>query len=129
METILTQRNSIANHFLAELRDTEIQKDRMRFRKNLERLGEIMAYEISKTLSYIPKEIETPLGTANVHLLEEQPVIIGIMRAALPFHQGFLNLFDKADSGFIGAFRHTKKVVNSKFTKNMKPYLTSMTEL
>lgn len=109
METILTQRNSIANHFLAELRDTEIQKDRMRFRKNIERLGEIMAYEISKTLSYIPKEIETPLGTANVHLLEEQPVIIGIMRAALPFHQGFLNLFDKADSGFIGAFRHTKK--------------------
>lgn len=109
MVTILTQRNSIANHYIAELRDIVIQKDRMRFRKNIERLGETTAYEISKTFSYAKQQIETPLGIAEAHLLEEQPVIISIMRAGLPFHQGFLNVFDQADSGFLAAFRHTKK--------------------
>lgn len=109
MITILTQRNSIANHFIAELRDIQIQKDRMRFRRNIERLGEIIAYKISQTLTYMPQEVETPLGIANAQLLQEQPVIISIMRAGIPFHQGFLNTFDKADSGFLAAFRHTKK--------------------
>ncbi len=109
MITILTKENSIANHFLAELRDVRIQVDRMRFRRNLERLGEIMAYEISKSLAYKLSEVETPLGVANTHLIMEQPVIGTIIRAGLPFHQGFLNYFDRADSTFIAAFRHTKK--------------------
>jgi len=81
----------------------------MRFRRNIERLGELMAYEISQTLTFAPKEIETPLGISTMNLLEEQPVIISILRAGLPFHQGFLNVFDQADSGFIAAYRHTKK--------------------
>lgn len=109
MITILTQRNSIANHYIAELRNVIIQRDRMRFRRNIERLGELMAYEISQTLTFAPKEIETPLGISTMNLLEEQPVIISILRAGLPFHQGFLNVFDQADSGFIAAYRHTKK--------------------
>ncbi len=109
MITILTKQNSIANHFLAELRDIRIQQDRMRFRRNLERLGEVMAYEISKTLEYFSADVETPLGVANTHLLHQQPVIATIMRAGLPFHQGLLNVFDRADSAFIAAYRHTKK--------------------
>ncbi len=106
---ILTQQNSIANHFIAELRDKEIQKDSMRFRRNIERLGEVMAYEISKSFTYVPQEIETPLGVAEMHTLEEQPILITLIRAGLPFHQGFLNVFDRAESGFIAAHRHTKK--------------------
>lgn len=109
MVTILTKQNTIANHFLAELRDVRIQRDRMRFRRNLERIGEIMAYEISKTFEYKATEVETPLGMANTHLLSDQPVIATIIRAGLPFHQGFLNYFDRSDSAFIAAFRHTKK--------------------
>lgn len=109
MINILTKQNSIANHFIAELRHKDIQQDRLRFRRNLERLGELMAYELSKTLEYAPEEIETPLGIAETQTLVEQPVLITIVRAGLPFHQGFLNIFDQADSGFIAAFRHTKK--------------------
>lgn len=109
MITILTKQNSIANHFIAELRHVEIQKDRLRFRRNLERIGEIMAYEISKTFTYAPEEVETPLGIAQTQALVEQPVLITIVRAGIPFHQGFLNIFDQADCGFIGAYRHTKK--------------------
>ncbi len=109
MITILTKQNSIANHFLAELRDVRIQQDRMRFRRNLERLGEVMAYEISKTLEYHNVDVETPLGVANTHLMPQQPVIATIMRAGFPFHQGLLNVFDRADSAFIAAYRHTKK--------------------
>lgn len=106
---ILTKQNSIVNHFISELRHIEIQKDRLRFRRNLERLGEALAYEISKTLTYSPEEIETPLGVAEMHTLVDQPVLITLIRAGLPFHQGFLNVFDQADSGFIAAYRHTKK--------------------
>lgn len=109
MVHILTKQNSIANHFIAELRHSEVQKDRMRFRRNIERLGEIMAYEISKTFTYSPEQIETPLGIAETHTLVEQPILITLIRAGLPFHQGFLNIFDQADSGFIAAYRHTKK--------------------
>lgn len=109
MVTILTKQNSIANHFLAQIRDVQTQQDRMRFRKNLERFGEIMAYEISKTLEYQAMEVETPLGVAPSQLLCEQPVIATLIRAGLPFHQGFLNYFDAADSAFIAAYRHTKK--------------------
>ncbi len=106
---ILTQQNSIANHFLAELRNVEVQQDRMRFRRNLERLGEIFAYEISKTLAYEPVEVETPLGIAETSLLAEQPVLATVLRAGIPMHQGMLNVFDQAECGFIGAYRKTKK--------------------
>lgn len=109
MTTIITKHNSILNHFLVELRDINIQQDRMRFRRNMERIGEIMAYEISKTLPYQTAEVETPLGVAETAVLTEQPVLITIVRAGIPFHQGFLHVYDGADSGFIGAYRHTKK--------------------
>lgn len=109
MVTILTKENSIATHYLVELRDVKIQQDRMRFRRNLERLGEIMAYEISKTLAYEPTTIETPLGEASHQILQEQPVLATIIRAGLPFHQGMLHVFDRADSAFFAAYRHTKK--------------------
>ncbi|MCL7988953.1 uracil phosphoribosyltransferase [Sphingobacterium sp. lm-10] len=109
MIRILTEQNSLVNQYLVELRNTDIQKDRMRFRRNLERIGEMMAYEISKVLPYQPAEVDTPLGLAETNVLSEQPVLLTIIRAGLPFHQGFLNAFDEADSGFIGAYRHTKK--------------------
>ncbi len=102
---ILNNENSIANHFLAELREESIQMDRLRFRRNLERIAEILAYEISKTLFYQTKNIKTPLAETQVQLLATFPVIVSVLRAGLPFHQGFLNVFDHADSGFIGAYR------------------------
>lgn len=101
----LEQQDSLFNHIMAEIRDVEIQKDRMRFRRNLERVGEIMAYEISKTMDYEAKEVVTPLGVKEVKVLAEQPVLATILRAGLPFHQGMLNMFDKADNAFIAAYR------------------------
>src|SRR4051812_23890785 len=102
---VLNHNNSLANEFLRELRDRTIQQDRMRFRKNLERLGEIMAYEVSKSLMFKPEEITTPLGMSVIPLLDEQPVLVTILRAGLAYFQGFINFFDKADCGFIGAYR------------------------
>lgn len=102
----LSEQRSVANQFLAELRDAALQKERMRFRKNLERLGEILAYEISKKLLYESKEIKTPLGQLSMQLLKQHPLLITILRAGMPFHQGFLNVFDHSDSGFIGAWRN-----------------------
>jgi uracil phosphoribosyltransferase len=102
---ILSKTNTIANHFLAELRDINIQNDAMRFRKNMERLGEILAYEISKTLDYQSTTVQSPLAIAHTNLLTEQPVLVAILRASLPFHQGFLNIFDRAENAFIGAYR------------------------
>ena len=106
---ILNEINSVANHFLAELRDAQIQQDSMRFRKNMERLGEIFAYEISKGFDYVETEFETSLGIATVPVMKEQPVLATILRAGLPLHQGLLNYFDKADSAFISAYRKTSK--------------------
>lgn len=102
---VLNEQQSIANQFLFELRDVNIQKDRMRFRKNMERLGEILAYELSKVLSYEDRIVQTPLGQTTLSVLTAFPVLITILRAGVPFHRGFLNVFDHADSGFIGAFR------------------------
>jgi len=102
---ILTDNNSIGSTFVAELRDTKIQKDSMRFRKNIERLGEIMAYEISKELNFKTVDIQTPLAIKKQNLLSQQPVICTVMRAGLPFYNGFLNYFDRAESSFIGAWR------------------------
>lgn len=101
----LSEQNSIANHFLMELRDKSIQQDRLRFRKNMERLGEVMAYEISKHLSYTRKTIETPLEKIEMNVLSNQPVLITVLRAGLAYYQGFANFFDRAESGFIGAYR------------------------
>jgi uracil phosphoribosyltransferase len=105
----LALQNSIFNQFIAEIRDVEIQKDSMRFRKNLERIGEIFAYEISKTLPYSNVETITPLGIADTKQLTEQPVIATILRAGLPLHLGILNYFDKAQNAFVGAYRKHHK--------------------
>lgn len=101
----LNQQNSIANDFLAEIRDTGVQTDRLRFRTNLKRLGQLLAYEISRALDYQAQTVTTPLATTQVNTLQNQPVLISIMRAALPFYEGFLEMFDQADAGFIGAWR------------------------
>ena len=109
MKHILGEGNSIFQHFLMEIRDSEIQKDSMRFRRNMERIGEVMAYELSKTLYFAEQEITTPLGTALVPSLISQPVIATILRAGLPVHQGFLNYFDRAENAFISAYRKHHK--------------------
>lgn len=106
---ILSQQNSIFNQYVAELRDVTIQKDSMRFRRNLERIGEIMSYEISKTLDYQTKETTTPLGIAETSHLTDQPVIATILRAGLPMHVGVLNYFDRAQNAFISAYRRHHK--------------------
>ncbi len=105
----LSLQSSILNQFVAELRDAQIQKDRLRFRKNLERIGEIFAYEISKTMHYDLIETVTPLGISETKQLAVQPVIGTILRAGLPFHNGFLNIFDKAQNAFISAYRKHHK--------------------
>jgi len=97
--------NSLLNQFIAEIRDVEIQKDSLRFRKNLERIGEIFAYEISKKLDYETREVVTPLGTAEMQVLKNYPVLASIIRAGLPFHHGFLNFFDRSDNAFISSYR------------------------
>ena len=97
--------NTIFNQYIAEIRDEKIQKDPIRFRRNLERLGEIFAYEISKTFSYHPVDVTTPLGVKTIQLMDEQPILATILRAGLPLHQGMLNIFDHADNAFISAFR------------------------
>lgn len=101
--------DSVFNQFMAELRDSTIQQDRLRFRRNLERIGEVMAYEISKTLEYEMEEVTTPLGIKEIRTLKEQPVIATILRAGLPFHNGMLNMFDHADNAFIAAYRKYDK--------------------
>jgi len=106
---VLNKTNTIGNQFLAEMRDAIIQQDRLRFRKNQEKIGEILAYEISKRLKYVETEVQTPLGIAMVNVPETQPVLGTILRAGLPFHQGFLNFFDKSQSAFITAYRKVKK--------------------
>ena len=101
--------NTIINNYIAELRNVEVQGDRMRFRKNLERIGELMAYEISKTMDYETVTVTTPLGEKDMNIIVDQPVLATIMRAGLPMHQGFLNIFDKADNAFIAAYRKYDK--------------------
>lgn len=109
MVHIIGNHNSIFNQFISEIRDEKIQKDSMRFRRNIERLGEIMAYEISKVFTYETREVITPLGISNIALLKEQPIIASILRAGLPLHQGLLNYFDRADNAFISAYRRHHK--------------------
>jgi len=103
------QQQSILNQYMAELRDVEIQKDSLRFRKNLERIGEIFAYEISKTMEYQNTQTTTQLGVAETRQLINQPVVATVLRAGLPLHQGILNVFDKAQNAFVGAYRKNHK--------------------
>ena len=105
----LEKTDSVFNQYMAELRDAVIQQDRMRFRRNLERIGEIMAYEISKSFEYDDEEVTTPLGIKQIRTMHEQPVIATILRAGLPFHNGMLSMFDQADSAFIAAYRKYDK--------------------
>ena len=108
MVRILNKENTILNKFLAQMRDKRVQVDSMRFRRNMERVGEIMAYEISKRLNYTTRMVETPLGIAAVEEISDKVVIATILRAGLPFHQGFLNYFDDADNGFVSAYRKSR---------------------
>lgn len=105
----LSEQHSLVSNWVAELRDVNIQNDRMRFRRNLERIGEVAAYEISKILPFEEKEIQTPLGIAEHKIMKEQPVLATILRAGLPLHQGLLNYFDQADNAFISAYRKHHK--------------------
>lgn len=109
MVNILAQNNSLMNLFISELRDKKIQKDSMRFRRNMERIGEIFAYEISKQLEYKNKDVITPLGTSTMSLPQSEIVNATILRAGLPFHNGFLNYFDDAENAFISAHRKYHK--------------------
>jgi uracil phosphoribosyltransferase len=101
----LSEQHSLVSNWVSELRDVNVQGDRMRFRRNLERIGEVAAYEISKILPYTERVVETPLGTHNSKVLMEQPVLATILRAGLPLHNGMLNYFDKADNAFVSAYR------------------------
>ena len=105
----LEKTDSVFNQYMAELRDAVIQQDRMRFRRNHERIGQIMAYEISKSFEYDDEEVTTPLGIKQIRTMHEQPVIATILRAGLPFHNGMLSMFDQADSAFIAAYRKYDK--------------------
>lgn len=102
----ISEQNSILNHFLTQLRDVNIQKDSMRFRKNIERIGEIMAYELSKKLEYKDIAVQTPLGIKHTTTIAESIVLCSILRAGLALHQGFMNFFDDAENGFVSAYRH-----------------------
>lgn len=101
----LSREISVFNQYMAEIRDVKVQTDSMRFRRNLERVGEIMAFEISKTLAYESRVITTPLGVSECSVLVSQPVLATILRAGLPMHQGFLNYFDRAENTFVSAYR------------------------
>lgn len=106
MEVIdFSKTNSLINNFVAEIRDVNVQNDRLRFRKNIVRIGEAMAYEISKRLDYSPKQVQTPLGTASVSTCDDAVVLATILRAGIVYHEGFLNYFDKAENAFVSAFR------------------------
>ena len=109
MVKVLNKENTILNKFLAEMRDKQVQKDSMRFRRNMERVGEIMSYEISKTLNYQAQTVETPLGEAEMSLISDKVVIATVLRAGLPLQQGFLNYFDDAECAFVSAYRKNKK--------------------
>lgn len=106
---ILTRSNSYLSHIMYELRDRDIQQNRRRFRTNLEKIGFLLAYEVSKDLQYEAKSVQTQLGEATVRVLEKAPVIVSILRAGIPLHNGFLDLLDEADNGFISAYRHHTK--------------------
>ena len=105
----LSEQNSVLNQYLREIRDVNIQKDPLRFRHNIERIGEFMAIELSKTLDYEHTDVQTPLGVAQVPVIQDQIVLATVMRAGLPLHQGFLNMFDHAENAFLSAYRRVNE--------------------
>ena len=105
----LSEHHSVLNNFLREIRDVDIQKDRLRFRRNIERIGEVMAIELSKDLNYASTDVQTPLAKTTVDVISDQLVLATILRAGMPLHQGFLNIFDHADNGFLSAYRREGK--------------------
>ena len=116
------EQNSVINHYMAQLRDKSYQKNRLNFRHNIERIGELMAYELSKEMEYKRKTVKTPLGTIDIPLMKQEDVVIAtVLRAGLPFHQGFLNIFDDADNAFVSAYRmylnreHTEVGVHAEY--------------
>lgn len=108
----LSEKNSVLNQYLREIRDVDIQKDPLRFRRNIERIGEVMAIEMSKELDYEPTEVQTPLAKATVNTISDQLVVATILRAGLPLHQGFLNIFDRAENAFLSAYRRVGRNVH-----------------
>ena len=122
MEVInFAEQNSVVNQYMAELRDKNYQRNRLLFRHNIKRVGEMMAYELSKTLDYRPKTVTTPLGTLDIPLAKDELLIATVLRAGLPFHEGFLNVFDHAENGFVSAYRmytnreHTEVGVHTEY--------------
>ena len=105
----LSEHHSVLQNFLREIRDVDIQQDRLRFRRNIERIGEVMAIELSKELNYASTEVQTPLAKTTVDVISDQLVLATILRAGMPLHQGFLNIFDHADNGFLSAYRREGK--------------------
>lgn len=116
-----SEQNSVLNRFMAEVRDMEYQQNRLLFRNNIVRIGEVMAYEMSKALDYTQQDVKTPLGTATVNMPEQNIVLATVLRAGLPFHQGFLNVFDHAENAFVSAYRmytnreHTEVGVHTEY--------------
>lgn len=110
----LSENNSVLHQFLSEIRDVNIQGDPLRFRRNIERIGEFMAIEVSKQLNYAPREVSTPLGTATVPQITDRIVLGTILRAGLPLHHGFLNIFDRAENAFLSAYRRAGRIVDGK---------------
>ncbi len=129
MMHILSEENNLCNQFIAELRDIHIQNDRSRFRKNMERIGEIFAYEISRALQYEKKEVETPLGKKEMHLISDKIVNATILRAGLPLHNGILSYFDNAENAFISAYReyHDEYTFDIKFEHVSGPSIDGKT--
>ena len=122
MEVInFSEQNSVLNHFMAEIRDKKYQQNRMMFRNNIKRIGQVMAFELSKTMEYKPKTVTTPLGQIDIPLIKDDIVVATVLRAGLPFHEGFLEVFDKADNAFVSAFRmyinreHTEVGVHTEY--------------
>ena len=123
--------NSVINQYVAEIRDVDIQKERLRFRRNIERIGELMAYEMSKELTYSVKQVQTPLGVAQVSTPDDELVVATVFRAGLPLHQGFLNVFDRAGNAFVSAYRYYKDKECRELDVHIEyiasPYLTGKT--
>ncbi|MBO7724712.1 MAG: uracil phosphoribosyltransferase [Paludibacteraceae bacterium] len=111
----LSERNSLLNNFLKEIRSVEIQKDSMRFRRNLERIAEILSYELSKGLNYFSEDVQTPFSKIQINTVSDQLVVASILRAGIPFHQGVLNYFDKAENAFVSAFRNYNDATHTTF--------------
>jgi uracil phosphoribosyltransferase len=125
MVKIINEKNSIVNQFLYELRHKDIQKDRAKFRHNLKKLGQIMAYEVSKSLNYSSVVFETPLASTKVDLISEKPVLTTILRASMPFFEGFLDYFDQADAAFVGAYREKGDEISIKLDYLAAPKLSN----